>query len=1691
MIKKGSKKTDIQNLIMKKLLFCFILLSSLVSHGQMYNNEWIDHNKTYYKFKSGLTGLHRISQAILANAGLGAVPAEHFQLWRNGVELPLHVTVSTGTLGASDYIEFWGEMNDGKPDKELYKQADHQLNDRWSLETDQATYFLTVNPAGGNKRFAVTANNVAGNTLPAEPWFMHTAATFYRDRLNGGWALDVGEYLYASTYDKGEGWTSNAIDSLGLITTTHNNLQVYTSGPDATITYHAAGLTIHPRRVGLRVNDVVIDTLTELHYFNYIKPTFTVPIGLISTNMAKVQFDNIASAFKDYMVVAQFELKYPRQFNFGGASNFTFTMPASTTPKYLEIKGFSYSTIAPVLYDLTNNRRYTTDIGTAGTVKVVLEPSATESKLVMVGQFAPVIGVSSFQTRNFINYANAANQGNYLIITSDRLYNSSGANPIEDYRAYRSSTAGGGHNAKIYFVDELTDQFAFGIHKHPVALRNFLLYARHTFQPKFVFFVGKGVDYYQQFFSAAHPDMEKLNLVPTFGRPASDALLSANKGESVPQIPFGRLSVINTQEIAAYLDKVKETERAQANVTPYRADREWMKNVVHLNGIGDEALRFYVDEYFRKYKKIISDTLYGGKVSTFEKTTNDAVQQISSHSLDNLFREGISIMTYFGHSASNTLEFNLESPQAYDNKGKYPFFIALGCNAGNFFNFNTVRFISDETISEKFVLAKDRGTIGFIASTHFGIPYYLDKWNTVFYEEIAAGGYGSTIGELIVSTAKKMFNPNNINDFPAMANIEETAFHGDPALKVFPHAKPDYVIDDALVKVAPNFISIADTAFEVKAKFVNIGRAINRDIVVELRRQYPNGQISVIRDTIPGIRYADSLSFRIPIDPQRDKGANKITIMVEADGIVDELYESNNTVSRDVFIYEDEVRPVYPYNLSIVSDPLVKLVASTANAFSAGKQYVMELDTTQLFNSPLKISRTVTSAGGVVEFDPGIAFNDNTVYYWRTAMVPTTGGYNWNDASFIYLSGHAHGFNQSHLYQHFRSSYDRIQLDSASSWNYNYTIHNLFGKNGVYPYGGNVDGDFTLAVDGTTELIRSACVGRSLVFNVFDYYSFKPWKNTDDNGNSLFRYGSGSASCAKHREYNFEFSYMTAAGRKKIMDFMDVIPQGSYVAVRSFDTNDPNSFSATWRSDTALYGSGNSLYHKLLDAGFTLIDSINKPRAWILIYQKGKKDMEAKMTMTEGIFDKVTLSADCPVPNQSGMVTSPKLGPAKAWKNFEWAGQTVDPTTGDKATVDILGYRVDGTVDTLYQDLDVASGNVDISATDASIYPYLQMQLTNTDSVHHTAYQLSYWRLTYDPVPEGALAPNLYVSMADSVDVGQPAPIKIAFKNVTPYAFDSLRVKLVLTDANNVPHVLPIGKFRPLAANDSLHITYELDTRNFEGLNNLFIDVNPDNDQPEQFHFNNFAFKNLFVRGDSLNPLLDVTFDNVHILNNDVVSPTPEIMIKLKDESKWGLLDTSSLVSVKLRKLPGGALRTYQFDNDTLRFTPAGSVQENTATVHFYPAFPEDGKYELTVGGKDKRDNKAAYEYRVTFEVINKAMISNMLNYPNPFTTSTAFVFTLTGSEVPQELKIQILTVTGKVVREITKQELGPLRIGRNITEFKWDGTDQYGQKLANGVYLYRVVTSTHGKRLEKYKSDSDKTDQYFNKGYGKMYLMR
>ena len=56
------------------------------------------------------------------------------------------------------------------------------------------------------------------------------------------------------------------------------------------------------------------------------------------------------------------------------------------------------------------------------------------------------------------------------------------------------------------------------------------------------------------------------------------------------------------------------------------------------------------------------------------------------------------------------------------------------------------------------------------------------------------------------------------------------------------------------------------------------------------------------------------------------------------------------------------------------------------------------------------------------------------------------------------------------------------------------------------------------------------------------------------------------------------------------------------------------------------------------------------------------------------------------------------------------------------------------------------------------------------------------------------------------------------------------------------------------------------------------------------------------------------------------------------------------------------------------------------------------------------------------------------------------------------------------------------------MSDYSWDGTDNYGDRLANGVYLYQVFTRINGTNIEKRKTQAD---NYFLENVGKIYLMK
>ena len=75
-----------------------------------------------------------------------------------------------------------------------------------------------------------------------------------------------------------------------------------------------------------------------------------------------------------------------------------------------------------------------------------------------------------------------------------------------------------------------------------------------------------------------------------------------------------------------------------------------------------------------------------------------------------------------------------------------------------------------------------------------------------------------------------------------------------------------------------------------------------------------------------------------------------------------------------------------------------------------------------------------------------------------------------------------------------------------------------------------------------------------------------------------------------------------------------------------------------------------------------------------------------------------------------------------------------------------------------------------------------------------------------------------------------------------------------------------------------------------------------------------------------------------------------------------------------------------------------------------------------------------------------------------------------------------------RLVKAKNEDKMGPINIGHYVTEYCWDGTDDFGDRLANGVYLYRVTSKTGGEDIESFETTGD---QFFQDGWGKLYIAR
>ncbi|HMN05283.1 MAG TPA: C25 family cysteine peptidase [Flavobacteriales bacterium] len=1697
----------------KWLLIVWVLAQGLSAGAQPYGNEWIHYDRQYWMFKVWQDGLRRIDSTALANAGfpMGSVDPRTLQLYVRGQQVPIYVQgEADGVFNNGDFIEFYGAKNDAWLDSTLWDDPAHMNNPYYSLYNDTIRYYLTWGPQQEALRILPSGSSSNWAAYTPLPWcWGKTLVQFVNMYQNGE---RTGNGASICSMNKGEGYFNSTafLGTSGQTTTPHslNVPQLYT-GVDAPASNYKVALTSlnNPGGMGQSCPDhhmrlvhggiTHVDTVFQgykLLKFDLTFPPATVTGASTPINYVVVHDQACPALAPDYVdafALAWHSITYPRTFAFINVADVELPEGNGIDSTMISFTGVA----SPVVHAWTpNGILRVSPLQVPGSYKAVLPPHQGRMRMVFAtpANVLPVATLQAVNGNGFFNDLAADLPDSAMVIVSHTTL----MGAAQQYANYRETNPYNRHNTLLVDVEQLYDQYAYGVRQHPLAIRNYLrmVYDQAPSRPQSLFLLGKSVQAHATGGLSYQKGYRKdalasaACLVPTMGWPSSDLLFGLNLSGTQPaylSVPVGRLAARNPDDVLHYLAKVASLES--------QPPAAWMKNILHFRGGMTASQWNQFDNALASFQVVAEDTAFFGHVTKFTKNGTMPIEQAALDSVTTMIENGVTLMTFFAHAYAGGFDISIDSPDNYDWHGKFPVILGNSCYTGNFHQFDGV------SASEQFVLHENAGAVAFLSSVDVGLANYLQQYSRDFYKSFSQVNYGKSMGDHIRYAA---FNQLSLPGIEPANSAETMALHGDPTLVMNSPPLPDLEVALADLRTIPEQVTADLDSFRLQVVFRNIGKGTHQPFSVALERSLvaEGVLLPAMVQTVSMNTYQDTVEFVIPVHVEGGgTGLNDLHVQLDMDpDVIAELDDlGNNQVTKRIFISSGDLLPVDPYNFAIVPDPSPVLKASTADPFAPVRNYIFQIDTTDLFNSPIMEQHALAAPGGVVEWHPSSiyainAIQDSVVFFWRCSLDSAgQGGYNWHEYSFQHIAG-KQGWGQAHFFQFKDDAFSLMEYDRPDrQFNYQGGTHQIFGE----VRGNNYQQCYWRK---DTYMQDSPGCGQypAMAVAVVDPFDFSAWATGYNGVGHLYGQYNENSSCRDRPETVFVFRTQIPANiiptQMDTMAYMltHVIPDGHYVLVQTYlrlrraPLQNSNAMAAL-----AALGAVNL-------ANGTVPDSV----PYIFFCRKGDLS-SVQEVWGDGPDALINMTANMQLNSRSGAATAPRSHTALAWEGLSWQATPMQPA--DSLRIQLSGIPQQGGIEQPVLNVGGLAGDVDLQPLlTAQQYPQLRLKGSFWNDAEELPLpaQIRRWQLLGVPAPECAIDPpsGLYVRI-DSLFQGQQAEMMVAVRNIGQQPMDSLLMTAWITDRNNQQHRVHYRRNAPLPVGAVLQDTVRFNTQQFPGPNSITIEANPVDtltgqyDQPEQHHFNNIATLRFLTQQDLENPVLDITFDGIHILDGDIVSARPEIQITLQDENQTLLLDEPGdtiYFKVFLTDPTGTIKRVYfrEGGQEVMQFVPANGPS-NLSKVFYRPAFGLDGKYRISVRASDKSNNNSGdRDNSVNFEVINRATITEVLNYPNPFTTSTRFVFTITGSEPPTAMRIQIMTITGRVVRELSMADLGPLRVGRNITDFAWDGTDQFGDRLARGVYLYRVAAQLHGQDIEQRDGGAA---TYFTKGVGKMYLLR
>ena len=212
---------------------------------------------------------------------------------------------------------------------------------------------------------------------------------------------------------------------------------------------------------------------------------------------------------------------------------------------------------------------------------------------------------------------------------------------------------------------------------------------------------------------------------------------------------------------------------------------------------------------------------------------------------------------------------------------------------------------------------------------------------------------------------------------------------------------------------------------------------------------------------------------------------------------------------------------------------------------------------------------------------------------------------------------------------------------------------------------------------------------------------------------------------------------------------------------------------------------------------------------------------------------------------------------------------------------------------------------------------------------------------------------------------------------------------------------------------------------------------------------------------DTEGPTIDLFINDENFVDGGISDETPILIAQLFDENGINTVGNGighDLIAV-IDGETGDPIVLNDFYTSDLDSYQSGQIRYNFTSL-------EPGAHTLAVKVWDVNNNSSETTIEfVVQEQVNMAL-DHVLNYPNPFTTSTEFYFEHNQVCSQLEAQIQIFTVSGRLVKTINEVVLTE---GFRSDGISWNGLDDFGDQLAKGVYVYRlIVTTPDNLRAEK-----------------------